>query len=95
MTSIHLSRTAEISSDVLSQEVGGETVLLDLKSEAYFGLDTTGTRIWQLLQENGSLQAAFDIMLAEYDVEETVLRKDFADLLGKLVQAGLISLVGE
>ena len=41
----------EISEDVLFQEVGGETVLLDLASEQYFGLDAVGTRIWQLLGE--------------------------------------------
>ena len=29
----------QIAPDVLFQEVGGETVLLDLESEHYFGLD--------------------------------------------------------
>ena len=40
-----------VSKDVLFQEVAGETVLLDLNSESYFGLDEVGTRIWTLLNE--------------------------------------------
>jgi hypothetical protein len=40
-----------ISKDVLTQELQDETVLLDLDSENYFGLDSVGTRIWQLLNE--------------------------------------------
>jgi len=92
MTSVPLAQKAAIAADVLSQEVSGETVLLDLKSEAYFGLDATGTRIWQLIQENGSLQVAFDTMLAEYDVEAEVLLKDFSEFLTRLSEAGLVSL---
>jgi hypothetical protein len=89
---VELNHSITISPEVLCQEVSGEMVLLDLKSEAYFGLDATGTRIWQLLQDNQDLQAAFDVMLAEYDVEEDQLRDDFEDLLTKLSGAGLISL---
>ena len=48
-----------VSPEVLFQEVGGEAVLLDLASESYFGLDDVGMRIWQLLQEQGSLARRF------------------------------------
>ena len=40
-----MTQTIEISSEVLTQEVGGETVILDLKTESYFGLNEVGTRI--------------------------------------------------
>ena len=32
--------------DTLMQELEGESVLLSLASERYFGLDEVGTRIW-------------------------------------------------
>jgi len=47
------SRAADhyrIATEVLSQEVNGETVLLDLTGECYFSLNQVGTRIWQLLK---------------------------------------------
>ena len=86
-----VNRRVEISTDVLSQEVDGETVLLDLNSEAYFGLDQVGTRIWQLLQEVGELPAVYDIMLDEYDVDGEKLKEDLDALITDLDEAGLIS----
>jgi hypothetical protein len=86
------SQKVTISKEALSQEVNGETVILDLKSESYFGLDEVGTRIWQLLQEHGDLQQTFDAMLDEFDVDEEQLHQDLNELVGKLEEAGLISL---
>ena len=89
---ISLQQKVTISPEVLSQEVDGETVLLDLQSESYFGLDEVGTRIWQLLNDGRNLQAVFDTLLGEYDVEEQQLGKDLQDHIAQLVDAGLIFL---
>lgn len=82
----------KISPEVHSQEVGGETVLLDLQSESYFGLDEVGTRIWQLLQVNGDMVSIFNTILNEYDVDEEKLRQDLDDLIQKLLEEGLVSI---
>ena len=87
---IPLSSNITISSEVLAQEVDGETVLLDLQSESYFGLDEVGTRIWQLLQEQGELQKVLDTMLEEYDVDAKQLENDLNELLEKLLDEELI-----
>ena len=92
--SIPLASNIIISSEVLAQEVDGETVLLDLQSESYFGLDEVGTRIWQLLQEHNELQKVFDIMLEEYEVDAKQLENDLNELLEKLVDAKLITITG-
>lgn len=83
----------EISKDVLFQEVGGETVLLDLGSEQYFGLDAVGTRIWQLIGEGAAPPAVVDVLLDEYEVDRATLERDVAELLGRLREAGLIRIV--
>ena len=84
------SQALTVSKDVLFQEVGGETVLLDLASEQYFGLDEVGTRIWALLREGKGLDAIVTIMLEEYEVERERLESDVRELLGGLLEAGLI-----
>lgn len=81
-----------ISSEVLSQEVSGETVLLDLEGECYFGLNEVGTRIWQLLQSESSVGEALDVLFGEYDVSHEQLETDLGDLLEKLTEAGLVTL---
>jgi hypothetical protein len=81
----------DISDEVLSQEVNGETVLLDLQGESYFGLDEVGTRIWQLLQEKSTVAQAVNTLFQEYDVSREQLESDVGQLLEKLIDAGLIT----
>jgi hypothetical protein len=87
-----LNQKVTLSSEALSQEVAGETVIMDLASETYFGLDAVGTRIWQLLQDQHSLQSVFDTLQLEYDVPAATLTEDLEHLLSELHQAGLATL---
>lgn len=82
----------KIMPDILFQEVSGETVLLNLENESYFGLDETGTYFWKLLQENDDFQTIFDMMLNEYDVDAAQLKTDLGSLLKEMLEAGLIEI---
>jgi hypothetical protein len=84
-----------IAPDVLVSEVGDESVLLNLKSESYFGLDEMGTRMYKALTGSESVQAAYDSLLAEYEVEPEVLRRDLSGLIQKLLEHGLVEVSGE
>ena len=88
---IPLSSNITISPEVLAQEVGSETVLLDLQSEIYFGQDEVGTRIWQLLQQHNDLQKIFDTMQVEYDIDAIQLKIDINELLERLFEEELIA----
>ncbi|NIQ14362.1 MAG: PqqD family peptide modification chaperone, partial [Candidatus Dadabacteria bacterium] len=69
-----LNKNIKVMEDVLSQQVGGETVMLDLNGENYFGLDTVGTRILELIREYGDLDKIYETLLDEYDVESEQLK---------------------
>lgn len=83
------------AADVLSQTVVGESVLLDLRSQKYFGLNQVGTRAWQLLQETSDVAAIQGRLLAEYAVAPGQLERDLDDLLERLLRAGLVEERGE
>lgn len=89
---MNLNQTITLSPHVLSQEVSGETVLLDLESEYYFGLDEVGTRIWQLIRDSGELHTIYNTLLEEYEVEETQLWTDLEALITDACERGLITL---
>lgn len=92
--SISFAAKIVIPPDTLVNVIGEEAVLLNLKSEQYFGLDPMGTRMWQVLTTSDSIQAAFDILLAEYEVSADVLQRDLIELLEKLLAHGLAELQG-
>ena len=90
---MNLNQSITLSPDALHQEVAGETVILDLASETYFGLDEVGTRVWQLLGETTELQSVFEQLLLEYEVDSDRLESDVDALLNSLNEAGLIHVV--
>jgi hypothetical protein len=78
---------------VLVRELQGESVVLNLQTERYFGLDEVGTRMWAVLTTADSIQAGYDALLAEYEVEPERLRSDIEQLVGQLVDHGLVAVV--
>ena len=76
---------------VLSRELSGETVLLNLESGVYYGLDPVGTRIWQLLMEGRTIADICSTMIDEYDVAPDVLRGDVVRLVGELRERGIVT----
>ena len=86
------NKHVRILPDILFQEVGGETVLLNFNNESYFGLDAVGTRFWQLLQDETDLRNIIALMLDEYDVEAERLENDLDELIDRMVEAKLIEI---
>ncbi|MEM1181263.1 MAG: PqqD family protein [Acidobacteriota bacterium] len=81
-----------INDDVLFRQLDDESVLLDLDSQRYFGLDEVGTRLWSLLQDDPNLHKARDVMLSEFDTDAATLDADLRDFLDELMSRGLARL---
>ncbi len=80
----------QVSGDVVSRNLMGEAVLLDLTTGTYFGLDEVGTRVWQLLEQHGSNDAVVAALLEEYAVDEPRARADVDRLILELSEKGLV-----
>src|SRR5262245_42941271 len=84
-----------VTQDTLINVLEGESVLLNLKSENYFGLDPVGTRMWTLLTTSDSIQSAYEALLDEYDVGADKLRLDMQGLIEELIANGLMEVAAE
>jgi len=80
-----------IPPQVMARQVGDETVILDLASGTYFGLDPVGARIWALLGEGKTLAQVCDVMLEEFEVTRADIERDVLELAGRLQEQQLIS----
>ena len=90
--SVTLAARVRPSAEVLTQEVGGEAVLLDLAGERYFGLDPVGTRIWALLAQAPVLEQVHAILCEEFQAEPARIETDLLALVQQLAAAGLVEL---
>jgi hypothetical protein len=77
---------------VLARQASGETVLLNLQDEQYYGLDGVGTRFWELAEAGTTFGDAVRILLAEYDVERDALVADLEALVAELHENGLVAI---
>ena len=76
--------------DVICQRMGQEIVLLNLRTDRFYELNSTAARLWELLcaePETGLLQ---EILLSEFEVEPGQLASDIRALIASLKQEGLI-----
>jgi hypothetical protein len=89
---VTLAGRLSIPQHVLVRFMDKESVLLNLETERYFGLDETGTRIWQVVTAAPNVDAALGLLLDEFDVEPELLRGNMTELLGRLVENGLLTL---
>lgn len=80
-----------IPDDIVFRVLGDEAVILNVSTGIYFGLDSIGTRMWQLISEHGSLEKVVETLLAEYEVEEGQLRHDLDLLIQRLKDKGLVT----
>jgi hypothetical protein len=88
---ISFADRAIVPSDVLIRFLDQESVLLNLNTERYFGLDPVGTRMWQLVTSMPTIDAAYFQLIEEFDVDPVTLRSNLAELLEHLVENGLIA----
>jgi Coenzyme PQQ synthesis protein D (PqqD) len=90
-SSISFADRVRVPDDVLISHLQEESVILNLNSERYFGLDDVGTRMLSVLSTSNSIEAAYEQLLAEFDVDPQVLRQDLNSLIENLVQQGLVT----
>lgn len=85
-----IEKRLTVPNEVLSNRVEDETVLLNLRTGVYFGLDATGTRFFELLRTTGDLTAVQQTMSEEFDVQVEKLKADLLSLAQELLAKGLL-----
>jgi hypothetical protein len=87
---VSFSVRVSVAPDVLFRLVGEEGVLVNLNTELYLGLNAVGTRMWDAISSASSIQAAYDRLLQEYEVEPAQLREDLEEFVDQLLGQKLI-----
>lgn len=87
---ISFSDRVEVPTHVMARLLDKEVVFLNLETEQYYGLNETGTRMWQLVTSASRIEDAYAQLINEFDTEAEQLRQDLSELLGRLVEKGLI-----
>lgn len=71
-----------------------ETVLLNIETGLYHGMDETGSRFFSALQESETLEDAVTLLGSEFDAPVERLREDMLHYCSDLMGRGLLELEG-
>jgi Coenzyme PQQ synthesis protein D (PqqD) len=86
-----LNDRVRLSSDVVTQRMGEDMVLVHLKTNRIYDLNMTAARLWELMSTGEILSNIQDRMLMEFDVDKTVLQSEIHDTLTAMNKEGLLT----
>jgi len=84
------STRISVPEQVVHRAFGEQTVLLNLATGQYHGLNATGRRIFELLSERGSTDGVAAQIATEYEIDEALAASDLDDLCTALTERGLL-----
>lgn len=80
------------SANQIACDMGGEVVILDLKSGNYYGLDAVGARVWTLIEEPTCLAEIRQVIMSEYDVDADTCERDILAFVSQMQTAGIVEI---
>lgn len=78
------------SSDVLTSEVDGQFVMMDVESGKYFSMNEVASDIWKALEKPIKVADIYAALLKTYDVEESQCREKVDEFLAHLSKQNLL-----
>jgi hypothetical protein len=91
-STISLQTTVVAVPDQVSSRLDDETVLLELKKGTYYGLNSVGSLIWDLIQQPQIVETLYSAVLEQYSVDSETCKRDVLRLIEELRTAGLVEL---
>ena len=77
--------------DIVSEEIDGEVIIVNLKNGHYYSLTQSATVIWAGIQERARLQQIQERLLARYSGDTASIRQGLVDLIKALEVEQLIT----
>ena len=86
----------KINKEYVLREIAGDYIIIPVGATAleFNGLITVnevGVTLWNMLQEEVTMEDLVQGVLAEYDVQEEVAREDIQEFLDELVKGGILT----
>ena len=84
-----------INKEFVLREIAGDYIIIPtgatvLEFNGLITVNEVGVTIWNMLQEEVTMDELVQGVLAEYEVEEEVARKDTQEFLEELVKGGIL-----
>jgi len=93
MSEITIDTKVQQNLSMIASKIDNETVMMDIDSGKYFGVDTVGTDIWDKIETPTTLTKVCDLLQKEYNVENDKCRESVLKLMNKMYSQGLVTIL--
>jgi hypothetical protein len=90
-----LGARARMPQHVVCRSFVAETVVLNLQTGQYHGLNPTAGRMLEVLQAASTMGAAVPVLVEQYGIAQEQIERDLLALVGGLLERGLIETVDD
>ena len=90
---ITLASKIKRSPEIVHSKIDGETVMMSIQQGEYYGLDTIGSHVWALLDEETNVSDLCDKLSTTYAVDESTCQADVIHFLQDTFEHNIIEIV--
>lgn len=89
---LQLTDIVQANAEILTSEINGELVMMDIGSGQYYALDTIGNTIWQQLKQPCQVAVLCQQLGEFYDAPAKTIESDVLELLEQMLAKQVITL---
>lgn len=93
MITIDYQSIIQRSSKLVSSNMDGETVMMSIESGEYFGLNSVGSRMWELIENPIKVNTLIELLLDEFDVSREQCEAETMEFLNHLFEKKLLTII--
>ena len=90
MATITAESTISRAGELLATDLDEETILMSIEKGAYYGMERTAQRIWEIIETPHTVADICRQLAGEYSVTEEVCRQDVIAFLEELLAENLV-----
>lgn len=92
MQSLNLNSLVMRNPDLISTEMGADTVMMSIDHGAYFRLNAVGGLAWGLLEQPQTIETMCTQLCAKYQVEPSICEQDLMAFLADMQRKGIVTI---
>jgi Coenzyme PQQ synthesis protein D (PqqD) len=83
-----------ISPDVLFHRLNDDVMIMDLRGDRFYSLNSVASQVWSFIAERGGVEGIIEKLLVEYETDELTLCSDITEFIGQIITKELVVVEG-
>jgi len=92
MENISVSSTITRNKEIITADMDGETVMMNIVTGKYYNLGNLGSVIWTMIENPIKVETVINNLLEKYNVEQQKCEDEVLAFLNKTYKEGLITI---